>query len=211
MIWREWLPCSGWTTHGRPQCLHTLCCYLPYKPTNQPMSISPDWLCPNSPLHTPLPPHSGIVLPCVAQFHVFWFILDHPLYTSLHTHKKKYHNIFMKQRFIHTSLDDYWVVVVPPLSQFCDLYYTLSVDKQLHSGTNHPYIQVSQSVSPLALHSEPENYNIASFVCPTTLLLLLQVVNQVQTHLSAQCNKTFSFYLQLHVTSILIESWSACV
>ena len=33
--------------------------------------------------------------------------------------------------------------VVPPLSQFCDLYHSKCVQKQLYSGTKHPYNQAS--------------------------------------------------------------------
>ena len=40
---------------------------------------------------------------------------------------------------LHTSLDHQWVVEVPSMSHFCDLYRSLSVRNQLFSGMNSPH------------------------------------------------------------------------
>ena len=41
--------------------------------------------------------------------------------------------------------------MVPPLSQFCDLYRSLSERKQLYSGTNYPYTHCSKMAEVIGL------------------------------------------------------------
>ena len=57
-----------------------------------------------------------------------------------HTNTKKMFCCTMMLCFIHHRTTS--ERVVPPLSQSCDLYRSLGVCKQIHSGTNNPSSQV---------------------------------------------------------------------